>query len=92
MQTGTRNFVGVSSAALEDEKIQRNLKGLYDGFHSARIAASEATPGWEQLRERGRAIKAHTIDNLDYYLEMVERTVTAAGGHVYFALDSDAAA
>ncbi|MCH7653185.1 MAG: iron-sulfur cluster-binding protein [Chloroflexi bacterium] len=82
----------MSSTALEDEKIQRNLKGLYDGFHSARIAASEATPGWEQLQDRGRAIKAHTIENLDYYLEMAERTVTAAGGHVYFAHDADAAA
>ena len=91
MQTGTKNFVGVSSAALENEKIQRNLRGLYDGFHSARITASEATPGWERLQERGRAIKAHTIENLDYYLEMVERTVTAAGGHVYFAHDSNAA-
>ena len=57
-----------------------------------RIAASDATPDWEQLQERGRAIKAHTIDNLDYYLEMAERTVIAAGGQVYFAHDSDAAA
>jgi L-lactate dehydrogenase complex protein LldF len=43
------------------------------------------------LQDRGRAIKAHTLDNRDYYLEMVERTVTAAGGHIYFAKDAAAA-
>jgi L-lactate dehydrogenase complex protein LldF len=43
------------------------------------------------LQDKGRAIKAHTLDNLAYYLEMVERNVIASGGHIYFARDAEAA-
>ena len=88
MRPRIKDFPQMASAALKDEQIQDNLLGLYNGFHKARIAASEATPNWDELSDRGRAIKAHAIDNLDYYLEMVERTVTAAGGKVFFAKDS----
>ena len=91
MQPRTKEFKRVAAGALKDEKIQSNLLGLYQGFHKARIAAAEATPNWEELRERGRAIKAHTIDNLDYYLELMERKVVEAGGRVFFAKDAEAA-
>jgi len=67
------------------------LEGLYNGFHQARIDASDQTPDWEALQDKGRAIKAHTLDNLAYYLEMVERNVIASGGHIYFARDAEAA-
>ena len=91
MEPQTRNFKQGAATALKDEKIQRNLKGLYSGFHQARISAAEATPNWEEMREQGRAIKSHTLDNLDYYLELVEANVTRAGGKVYFATDAEAA-
>ena len=91
MQPRTKEFKRGAARALKDEKIQSNLLGLYQGFHKARIAAAEATPNWEELRERGRAIKAHTLDNLDYYLELMERKVVEAGGRVFFARDAEAA-
>ena len=91
MQPKTKEFNEASSVALEDEKIQANLLGLYGGFHQARLDASGATPNWEALQERGRAIKAHTIENLDIYLRMVEENVRRAGGKVFFAKDSDEA-
>ena len=91
MEPQTRNFKQGAATALKDEKIQRNLKGLYSGFHQARISAAEATPNWEEMREQGRVIKAHTLENLDYYLELVEANVTRAGGKVYFATDAEAA-
>ena len=91
MQTSTKDFNKVAAGALRDEKIQANLKGLYKGFHQARIAAAQATPNWEEMRDLGRAIKAHTIENLDYYLELAERNVTNAGGKVFFARDAEAA-
>lgn len=91
MQPTTKDFNQASNAALNDRKIQENLLGLYGGFHQARIDASNATPDWNALQDRGRAIKAHTISNLDYYLEMVEQSVSRAGGKVFFAKDSDEA-
>lgn len=91
MEIKTKQFVEASSAALKDQKIQDNLLGLYNGFHKARIDASDATDNWEALQDRGRAIKAHTIENLDYYLEMMEKNVTAAGGKIFFAKDDSEA-
>ena len=91
MQSHTKDFRQGAGAALSDPKIQANLEGLYNGFHQARIDASDQTPDWEALQDKGRAIKAHTLDNLAYYLEMVERNVIASGGHIYFAKDAEAA-
>ena len=91
MEPVTRQFNQRSSAALADEKIQNNLAGLYSGFHSARLSAASATSDWDALRDRGREIKAHVIENLDYYLDELSRNVERAGGHVFFADDAAAA-
>ena len=92
METRTKEFKSRAGMALQDAKVQDNLGRLYSGFHQARERAAEATPNWEEMQDRARAIKAHTIENLDHYLEMVETSVTAAGGKVYFAADAGAAA
>ena len=91
MEPKTKEFSKAARVALKDEKIQASLDGLYKGFHQARIVAAQGTPDWEEMRERGRAIKAHTLDNLDYYLELLESNVAKAGGRVFFARDADAA-
>ena len=91
MQSHTKDFRQGAGAALLDPKIQANLEGLYNGFHQARIDASDQTPDWEALQDKGRAIKAHPLDNRAYYLELVERNVIASGGHIYFAKDAEAA-
>ena len=92
MQSKTQNFRQAAATVLADETVQANLAGLYTGFRQARLDAVADTPDWELARERGQAIKARTLDNLDYYLEMVEKNVLAAGGHIYFAHDASAAA
>ena len=91
METRTRQFRENSAAALSDENVQKNLAGLYSGFHSARLTASAATSDWQELSDTGRRIKAHVIENLDYYLEMLARNVERAGGNVFFAKDAKAA-
>ena len=91
MQVKTRQFNKAAEEAIQDEKIQANLLGLYGGFHQARLDASAATTNWADLQERGRAIKAHTIANLDVYLRMAEENVRKAGGKVFFARDSEEA-
>ncbi len=91
MEPRTREFNKAAALALKDEKVQASLQGLYRGFHQARIRAAEATPNWEEMRDRARAIKAHVIENLDYYLQQVESSVTRAGGKVFFASDAEAA-
>ena len=85
-------FKAAARRTLADPVLQAALENVYSGFHVKRIQASAATENWDAQRDRGRAIKAHTIANLDYYLDMLTRNVEARGGHVHFATDGREAA
>ena len=89
----SKAFPSASKAALDDAGLQRLLGRVVHGFSDLRDAAVEEVtePVWEQLRERARSIKQQTLANLDYYLELVDRSVTRNGGHVHFAKDADEA-
>ncbi len=73
---------------MADPRLKLALEGVYESFHKGRIAAAAATDSWELQRDRGRAIKAHTIANLDYYLNLLAENVEKNGGNVFFARDS----
>ena len=73
---------------MADPRLKSALEGVYEGFNKGRIAAAADTDAWEAQRDRGRAIKEHTIVNLDYYLEMLADNVEKNGGNVFFARDS----
>ena len=87
----TEHFKKGAAETLADPVIQMSMEAVYTGFHQKRIEAAAATEGWEEQRDRGRAIKEHTIANLDHYLEMFAGKVEANGGNVFFAADSAAA-
>ena len=91
MLPSTDRFKQGAAETLADPVIQMSMEAVYTGFHSNRQTAAAATPGWDEQRDRGRAIKEHTIANLDYYLEMLADNVEANGGSVFFADDSAAA-
>lgn len=44
---------------------------------------------FETLRAKANAIKKHTLENLDHYLEQVEANVQANGGKVVFCRDAN---
>ena len=71
--------------ALADANLQKALTNVEKGFVYKRKAAVEALPEFEDLRERGRAIKTHTLKHLDLYLEEYEARVSETGGHVHWA-------
>ncbi|MDA1215573.1 MAG: LutB/LldF family L-lactate oxidation iron-sulfur protein, partial [Chloroflexi bacterium] len=89
----SKAFQSASKSALDDKGLQRLLGRVVHGFADLRDAAVEEVtePVWEQLRERARSIKQQTLANLDYYLELVDKSVTRNGGHVHFAKDADEA-
>jgi len=87
----TDRFKKGAKETLADPVIQMSMEAVYNGFHTKRQSAGADTEGWEDQRDRGRAIKEHTIENLDYYLEMLTDNVDANGGNVFFANDSAAA-
>ncbi|MBV8817803.1 MAG: lactate utilization protein, partial [Acidobacteriaceae bacterium] len=45
-------------------------------------------PEYQELRTQANAIKKHTIENLDGYLEQFERVVASHGGKVVFCDDA----
>ena len=85
MKPVTKHFNEKSKETLLDSQIQKNLSGLYEGFHSARIKASSDTDDWAELQSKGRAIKEEVINNLDKYLELLESKIVSSGGVVHFA-------
>lgn len=48
----------------------------------------DACPDYQELRTHANAIKRHTLDHLDHYLEMFERNVIAHGGKVIFCKEA----
>src|SRR5438067_10425226 len=56
--------------------------------HRKSVVATDALPEYQDLRDQANAVKKHTIDNLDYYLEQFERQVIAHGGKVVYCKDA----
>jgi len=50
--------------------------------------APDALPDYQELRSQANAIKKHSIENLDYYLEEFQRNLEARGGKVVYCKDS----
>ena len=65
--------------ALHDERLQRALVHRPQLHRRAAPPPRERLPEFEALRDSARAIKDHTLANLDLYLEAYERKVTRVG-------------
>jgi L-lactate dehydrogenase complex protein LldF len=75
--------------ALANPNLQQALKFLETNFIGRRTAVAARLPEFDALRDAAAAIKDHTLAHLDLYLETYEERVTAAGGHVHFAVTAD---
>ena len=86
----TQEFYSASQASIQDPVLRQALIRVGTGFDgSRREAIQEVSPDiWEQWKEQARQIKVHTLDHLDYYLDLLEQNVVRAGGQVHFAADS----
>ena len=82
------SFEGRAKHAIDDKDLQSSLGALKRGFVANRAVAIAALPEFEALREEGRAIKDHTLANLDHYLEIYEAAVVRRGGVVHWARDA----
>jgi L-lactate dehydrogenase complex protein LldF len=80
-----------------DEKIQQTLANpklqlaIYTStgrlMDHRKKSLTGQLPDFEELRTHANAIKKHTIENLDYYLEQLEANVQAHGGKVVWCRD-----
>ncbi|HIF10452.1 MAG TPA: iron-sulfur cluster-binding protein [Sneathiellales bacterium] len=91
MELSSRDFEEKARNALKDPDLQIALQRIEKGFGHLRIAASKGLPEFETLRDEGRDIKNHVLENLDHYLVRFEEKVLASGGQVHWCGDSDEA-
>ncbi|MDB5051972.1 MAG: amino acid dehydrogenase [Bacilli bacterium] len=71
--------------ALADHFLRKAVAYTTDKLRSGKLKATDDFGDWEAWRERGQAIRQHTISHLDYYLAQFADNVSKAGGHVHFA-------
>lgn len=77
---------------LDNPKLQLAVYGATARAMEHRAEAKERIPDFEALRTHANALKRHTIENLDHYLEQFEAAVTHNGGHVVWCSDAREAA
>lgn len=88
MRQQSDGFPGAVAAALADTQLRRNLRAATRTIRRNRASVVAELPEWEQLREAAARIKDETLASLDYQLERLEQSVSAAGGEVHWARDA----
>jgi len=84
MKPTSHAFKQNAHQALNDANLQEALSDLEGGFVEGRRQAVSRLPEFDQLRDAGRDIKHHVLQNLDVYLEIFEEKVVANGGQVHW--------
>lgn len=82
------SIVERSHEALQDEFLRGAVRFTTERLKSRKLTAAEELGRWEEWRERGRAIRAHTVAHLDYYLGQFADHARQAGAQVHFAADA----
>jgi len=88
---GMPAFPEAAKKAVADTQLRANLTHATHTIRTKRAGAVGELADWEQLRAAAKAIKDHTLANLDTYLIQLEENVTKAGGHVHWARDANEA-
>jgi L-lactate dehydrogenase complex protein LldF len=72
----------------DEKKVNWHDKALWFVRHK-RDKSAHSVKGWEELRNLGHGIKAHTLSNLDTYLIQFEENAIKNGVQVHWAADAD---
>jgi L-lactate dehydrogenase complex protein LldF len=81
-------FPRAAARSLADGQLRVNLRRATTTIREKRNRLVSEMADFEQLRAAAAAIKDNALGHLDELLEKLEANVTAAGGHVHFALDA----
>ena len=79
------------SHALADGALRVALDRTTERFTLKRAAGLASLPDSDEVRDRARAIRLHTLSRLDEYLEQFDAAVTLVGGRVHWAADGQEA-
>ncbi len=89
MHTTAKDFKRKAGDGLNDATLQDALGTLGFGFPMLRQIVVDGLPEFDDLRDIGRDVKNHTLEHLDYYLEVFEDQVTEKGGQVHWCPSDD---
>lgn len=84
----TETFTRNSRRALLNTGLQQAMSKATEKFIAIQKGVSAGDEEWQRWRERAHTIKAHTLDNLDHYLEQFASNVERSGGRVCWAHDA----
>ncbi len=84
-------FPVLAGQLLEDSQLRKNVRHAADVITAKRDAVVAELPDWQQLRSAGGALRQHTLDHLDVYLQQFESNFERAGGVLHWARDEDEA-
>ncbi len=85
------DFDRYADAAARDERLKRAVDNAVVRNDRGRAQRMLDLPDPDALRSLAGQIKQHTLDNLDYYLLQLKKSVEARGGVVHFARDGEEA-
>lgn len=68
-----------------DDFLRQAVRRTQDKLRSGKEEATADLGNWEEWRKCGEAIRRHTIEHLDVYLDQFSTQVEQAGGVVHFA-------
>lgn len=85
------DFMADAHEASADKRLQTAMDNSVTKRDMGRKTTLAELPDANALRELAGQIKRHTLDHLDYYLELLETNVKKQGGQVHFAVDSQQA-
>jgi L-lactate dehydrogenase complex protein LldF len=84
-------FPMAAKTAMGNAQLRKNVRHATDVIQNKRARVVGEMPDWQELREAGKQIRQHTMENLDFYLQEFEANCTRAGGVVHWARDGEEA-
>lgn len=87
-EAGAKDLVQRTEQALGDEYLRRSVRFTVERLSQAKSAATLEAGDWEDRRERGKQLREHVVENLDYYLERFSDNLETRGHGVHFASDA----
>lgn len=79
------SFEGRSSTALGNDHLRGAVRFTVERLRIAKASSTDDFGSWEEWREAGRTIRAHTVAHLDYYLDQFSENAEKQGAEVHFA-------
>ena len=83
------DFLNAAGQALADPPLQAALVRLTNTLMAGNRRGYAALADSDALRDHAKRIKEHTLAHLDRYLEQLEASVQARGGHVHWAATAE---